>query len=355
MFTCTKISTNDSNYYQQDTNNYKFITFIPNKYSQLNTYSNNNYINQTNSILNFNAHINLLETNYFEKDEDILTNSNIYLPEFYSMEQIGEKISDKEIQKKLKEGETEKSYEYNYMKNLNKKTKRDNKEYNNNDNPHVVSSQNKKDKKKRGRKSAIKSLNEHNRMTPDNIIKKIKSILFKYIVEFLNKLLKKVSKKIKLAKLDYKYIKKLKRKDDLLLLKIKLKELLSLNISPKYRSLKKDYNKKIIEQIENKNEFIINDNNNHFYDTLKFVLNLSFGDWLDLFTRKKNCEDLFNYYGIDKNSINNKIIEESFFGINEILNQFEENEKYFSRFVFYLYNYERWFFIKKPRNRALMK
>ena len=63
-------------------------------------------------------------------------------------------------------------------------------------------------------------------MTPDNIIKKIKSILFKYIIEFLNKLLKKVSKKIKLAKLDYKYINKLKRKDDLLLLKIKSKELL---------------------------------------------------------------------------------------------------------------------------------
>ena len=342
MFTCTKISTNDSN-------NYKFITFIPNK--ELNTYSNNTYINQTNSIFNFNNHINLLERYNFEKDESKLTISNINLPEFYSMEQICEKISDKEIQTKLKVGETEKSYEYNYMKNLNKKIKRDNEGYNNS--PHVIYLKNEKNKKKRGRKSIIKSLNVHNRMTPDNIIKKIKSILFKYIIEFLNKLLKKVSKKIKLAKLDYKYINKLKRKDDLLLLKIKSKELLSLNISPKYRSLKKDYNKKIIEQIENKNEFIINEDNNHFYDTLIFVLNLSFGDWLDLFTRKKNCEDLFNYYGIDKNNINNKIIEESFLGINEVLNQFEENEKYFSRFVFYLYNYERWFFIKKPRNRVL--
>lgn len=342
MFTCTKISTNDSN-------NYKFITFIPNK--ELNTYSNNTYINQTNSIFNFNNHINLLERYNFEKDESKLTISNINLPEFYSMEQICEKISDKEIQTKLKVGETEKSYEYNYMKNLNKKIKRDNEGYNNN--PHSIYLKNEKNKKKRGRKSIIKSLNVHNRMTPDNIIKKIKSILFKYIIEFLNKLLKKVSKKIKLAKLDYKYINKLKRKDDLLSLKIKLKELLSLNISPKYRSLKKDYDKKIIEQIENKNEFIINEDNNHFYDTLIFVLNLSFGDWLDLFTRKKNCEDLFNYYGIDKNNINNKIIEESFLGINEVLNQFEENEKYFSRFVFYLYNYERWFFIKKPRNRVL--
>ena len=68
MFTCTKISTNDSN-------NYKFITFIPNK--ELNTYSNNTYINQTNSIFNFNNHINLLERYNFEKDESKLTISDI--------------------------------------------------------------------------------------------------------------------------------------------------------------------------------------------------------------------------------------------------------------------------------------
>ena len=93
---------------------------------------------------------------------------------------------------------------------------------------------------------------EHNRMAPDNIIKKIKAILFKNIVEFLNKLLKKVSKKIKLAKLDYNYINQLNRGQDLLFLKLKLKELLSFNISPKYRSLKKEHNKKIIGQNEEK-------------------------------------------------------------------------------------------------------
>ena len=68
-------------------------------------------------------------------------------------------------------------------------------------------------------------------------------------------------------------------------------------------------------------------------------------DWLDLLTRKKNFEYLFNHYGIDETSINNEIIEESFVGINEVLSKFKENEKYFSRFVFYLYNYERWFFM----------
>ena len=274
------------------------------------------------------------------------------------MEQIQEKILDKELQKKLKKGEIEKLYEYNYMKNLNKKIKRDNKKYNNNDIAIEISLKNKKGKKKRGRKSEIKTVNEHNRMTPDNIIKKIKAILFKNIVEFLNKLLKKVSKKIKLAKLDYCYINQLNRGKDLLLLKLKLKELLSFNISPKFRSLKKEHNKEIIARIENEKETIINENNdinNHCYDTLKFILNITFGDWLDLFTRKKNFEYLFNHYGIDGTSINNEIIEESFVEINEILSKYKENENYFSLFVFYLYNYERWFFIKKPRNRTIMK
>ena len=326
MFTCTKISFNNNNYYQQENNNYKFNTSILNIYSKINTYSTDNDINQTNTILPFQEHIKIVEINDFEKDEEILTNSNINLPDFYSMEQIQEKILDKEIQKKLKKGEIEKLYEYNYMKYLNKKTKRDNEEYNNNDNSIEVCIKNENDKKKRGRKSKIIPMIEHNRMAPDNIIKKIKAILFKNIVEFLNKLLKKVSKKIKLAKLDYNYINQLNRGQDLLFLKLKLKELLSFNISPKYRSLKKEHNKKIIEQIESKKESIINESNdvnNHSYDTLKFILNITFGDWLDLFTRKKNFEYLFNHYGIDENSINNEIIEESFVGINEVLSKFK--------------------------------
>lgn len=148
MFTCTKISFNNNNYYQQENNNYKFNTSILNIYSKINTYSTDNDINQTYSILPFKEHIKIVEINDFEKDEEILTNSNINLPDFYSMEQIQEKILDKEIQKKLKKGEIEKLYEYNYMKYLNKKTKRDNEEYNNNDNSIEVCIKNENDKKK---------------------------------------------------------------------------------------------------------------------------------------------------------------------------------------------------------------
>lgn len=148
MFTCTKISFNNNNYYQQENNNYKFNTSILNIYSKINTYSTDNDINQTNTILPFKEHIKIVEIKDFEKDEEILTNFNINLPDFYSIEQIQEKILDKEIQKKLKKDEIEKLYEYNYMKYLNKKTKRDNEEYNNNDNSIEVCIKNENDKKK---------------------------------------------------------------------------------------------------------------------------------------------------------------------------------------------------------------
>ena len=79
--------------------------------------------------------------------------------------------------------------------------------------------------------------------------------------------------------MDYSYINQLNGGKDLLLLKLKLKELLSFNISAKYRPLRKEYNKEIIERIESEKESIINESNdvnNHFYDTLKFILNITF-------------------------------------------------------------------------------
>ena len=45
------------------------------------------------------------------------------------------------------------------------------------------------DKKKRGRVSRIEGKEEHNRMTSDNIIKKIKNKFFKYMAQFLNNII----------------------------------------------------------------------------------------------------------------------------------------------------------------------
>ena len=95
------------------------------------------------------------------------------------------------------------------------------------------------------------------------------------------------------------------------------------------------------------------------YDTLMFILNLTFHDWLNLFTGKQNFKDLAEYYNVNRSSIDFDIIENSFVGINKVLPKLKEDynfdkesdEKYFANFVFFLFNYERWFLIKKPRKK----
>lgn len=206
----------------------------------------------------------------------------------------------------------------------------------------------KQKKNKRGRKSKSASFKEHSKMDSDNIIKKINAIIFRHILNFLNNLLKKANKSkcnIKFLKLDYKYINKLQVSFEKDLLSKKLKELLSLNISPKYKG-KEENNIKIIETIEKKDKDIIKE---EFVDTLIFILNITFRDWLDLFTGKKKIEELT---GFDKDSINLKMIKNNFVGINGLLSDLKEkDETYFALFVFLFFNYERWFIIKTPRER----
>ena len=185
-------------------------------------------------------------------------------------------------------------------------------------------------------------------MTADNIIKKIKNIIMKNIIDFLNQLLKETTKNVKLCKLDYKYSNQINRAVEFKLLRMKLKELASLDISPKYVKAQKYYNREIIKKIINKEESIIDETQENYYNTLMFVFNLTFSEWLDLLTVKKNVKDLASYYKVN-GKINLDLIENNFVGINQILSNFEENENYFARFVFYFYNYERWFYLKAGR------
>ena len=63
---------------------------------------------------------------------------------------------------------------------------------------------------------------------------------------------------------------------------------------------------------------------------------MKFGDWIDVFTFQKEI------------NFNSK-----FNGIENILKRLYENERddyfYFSRFIFYLFNYKNWFQNKKGR------
>ena len=172
---------------------------------------------------------------------------------------------------------------------------------------------------------------KHNKNDSDNIIKKCKAVLFKYIIiyvlDIVNKLRTNKAENFELLKLSYKkYIDKLKKKNELDLFKMKIKNLVSLETSSKYSINKdKDFNKKSINKIleeEKDNKVLIN------------LLNMSFGDWIDIFTLKDNIENSFKFNGL----------EEALKDISD-----KNEEEYFSRFIFYLFNYQNYFYNKKGR------
>ena len=201
--------------------------------------------------------------------------------------------------------------------------------------------------KKRGRKPTSKNKREeHNKMSSDNIIKKIKAYIFKYPIKFLNNFLSTLNSKDKfeIFKLDYKYINLMKSEINLGYLQMPLKDLFSYDITSKYNKLKSNLNKTNIEKILS----------NQTDETIKFIFNISLREWLDLFTFKKTIEELINEYDpYNIKKIDSHKIEENFVGIDALLNEIKEidDEKYFSFLIFYLYNYERWFYIKKTRNK----
>ena len=170
----------------------------------------------------------------------------------------------------------------------------------------------------------------HTRNDVDNIMKKCKNTLFHNVIEYValvvNSLKSDQKEEFLLLKLSYEYIDILKKDNELALFKMKLKELVSLDISSKYSLIEdKEFNKKNINKIlkeERDNEVLIN------------LLNMRFGDWIDVFTLKKKIE-----------------IEPKFKGLEKALKEISDknDEEYFSRFIFFLFNYKNYFQNKKGR------
>ena len=183
-------------------------------------------------------------------------------------------------------------------------------------------------------------------MTPDNIIKKIKAEFFKYLTLFLNNVINDKNTDNKIYKIDYRFINQLNKEIDLRYLNMPLKNLFSLlDVSPKYKYINPKSNKIYIKELLN----------GQIDEAIKFAFNITFRDWIDIFSFKKEVKDLLNEYNVkdDNNAICQKI-KESLVAVDHLLNNLAEkernNKKYFSNFTFYLYNYELWFFKKKGRN-----
>ena len=185
-------------------------------------------------------------------------------------------------------------------------------------------------KKKRGRKNKKgDSERPHGKNSPDNIIKKCKRIFFKYIIIFINSIIKfcasNQKENFEFKNLSYEnYINNLKKENEIKLLNMPLKDFVSLKISSKY-SLNLDFNRQKMEKI------LSEEKNNQ---TLISILSMTFGEWIDVFTFKKIINYNFEFNGLQ----------------DALIDLYKkEDDEYFSRFVFYLFNYKNWFRNIKPR------
>jgi hypothetical protein len=300
--------------------------------------------------IDFDKNKNVFSPKFVVTNEDTDTDDDSSI-NFYSYKKIQEIFAKKknftQIRQKFKKNGIS-AAEYKLCKT---KRKREDKNKDNICNINEYTQE--KNKSKRGRKTKMnenKDRAEHNKMSSDNIIKKIKSKLFLYLFQFLNKMLKKTEndKKPKLAKLDYKYINQLNKDIDIKYLRMPLKDLASLEISTKFKNRTSNSNQQFIKNVINKTEPVEDED----YDTILFVFNMTFREWLDLFTCKKDINMLkAQYTGV--NIVNFDKIGKNIDFLRELLeDMIEKNgEKYFSFFTFYLYNYERWFSIKTARNK----
>ena len=225
---------------------------------------------------------------------------------------------------------------------------------------------NKEDIKFGRKKKEDLSFRIHNKYTTDNIIIKIKNVMKKYLIIFVNNIIISLygSKKINeirtilnlpkhaslslIKDINYKSIaNKTRKKDNLDLLTISVEEFLSCSVSTRYRKINKEeynnlskYNQIIID-------FLFKDNINR--DMFNFIFkNLKIEDWLNIFIYQKELNDFhsFNYLGESQK----KIIEESFIKIDDIFAKLsEEGDLYFFCFLLLKYNYKRYFLIKRER------
>ena len=307
------------------------ISFIPGIENSLSIY------NETQSNDLFENHIKLPIP--FEQFQIDTKENKADLPEFYSIDKIkDEYIKDPDIKNLLNEDNITRSIlnllQYKFIELAHKRgVKKD------------LSVEIKNDKddqhKKRGQTKKSKSLVTHDKMSSDNILKKIKAVLLnKYIINFLNEIIKLKLKEYKLVKLDYKYINELKKENELNYLMMRLKEIFSMNISTKYSKFGKDYNKKIIEHIINKD------------DSINFIFNLTYNDFIDLFTHKKKIEDI-KVFNIKLDNKSCEEIKKYFPKVESFYRELKgKNDiKYSTLVIFYLFNLERVIKLKQNRNK----
>ena len=180
--------------------------------------------------------------------------------------------------------------------------------------PFVVNKQ-----KKRGKEKKKVNIRTHKPDASDNCLRKINVHYLSFIVSFLNDILAKLQYGKKFCKLQYKFKKTIKKKEINSLKSKNIGQILSNNISDKYKYKDTDYNQKILNQIKNKNKVLINILSENylelfkkFYFKSKNIINL--GEYgLDktiiLSDKVKMFKDLLLKYGMNDKSFNRNMLK----------------------------------------------
>lgn len=113
--------------------------------------------------------------------------------------------------------------------------------------------------KKRGRRPCKNgNYKTHDKNSEDNIIRKIQISYINFIINFVNKILKAIGRQdLSFVQLAHNYKKNINKKNRNILNSLTIKEIISNNISRKFKKKEIDFNKKICEQIEKESQYKI--------------------------------------------------------------------------------------------------
>ena len=104
---------------------------------------------------------------------------------------------------------------------------------------------------KRGRKPIKSSKKSHDSSSDDNCLLKIQNNFFNFIIQLTNEVLNKENIKEKFIPVDYKIKRDVTHKFFCELKRMSIKNILEMEISPKFRKKSKDFNKKTLNEIYN--------------------------------------------------------------------------------------------------------
>ena len=283
-----------------------------NKYDYENSNSFENLSEKENSlnILYFNSSIKNEKSNIFDNDSEkgFINSFNHIFVENTNAETIKPQLSPDFLNKKRNPSKREQSPKEEIQEN--------NEEINY---KNIINNKKAKGRKKKGENYNDDEPGVHTKYSEDNVMRTIKTALFKQIIKQLNDSLE--NKIYKFSKLAPKIHQDLKVATN--------KELLNKTIGNIYSNPSfqcKNGNNSNIELIEK----IYAENKET--ETLK-ILNMKFRDFLKYITEQK-LHDFLNE--IKEKEINNKI---------------QDSDKYMEKMENLLLNFEDWFYSKKARNR----